>query len=316
MSLDRRTYDDLARRHRRELHVHCYRLLANAEEADEAVQETYLKAWQRRETFEGVHARAWLYRIATNVCLDELRRRKRRVPVDHSFVDLPWLEPYPDRLLDEVLVSPDDGPDDVVVARETVELAYLAALQVLPPKQRAVLALRDVLGWSAAETAEALDTSVAAANSALQRARATMATQLPSHRTEWASASPSEEEQALLAAFIDAHERQDADAALAVAHQDLRITMPPLPLTFDGLTVIRPALRTAFGPESDGDWRVVPTAFNRMPAAACYLRRPGETEFSAFKVDVLRVEEGKVAEITTFGLRFLLAAGLPEVLPG
>lgn len=137
---------------------------------------------------------------------------------------------------------------------------------------------------------------------------------LPSHRMEWGTSVPSDDEQALLAAFIDAHERCDAAAAVAIAAQDLRITMPPMPHSFDGLSVIRPALVAAFGPERDGDWRLVPTMANRMPTAASYLRRPGDTEFRAFKFDVLRIENGQVAEITTFGVSRFPLFGLPEIL--
>ena len=202
----------------------------------------------------------------------------------------------------------------MAVDRETIELVFLAALQVLPPRQRAVLIARDVLGWPAVETAALLETSVAAANSALQRARATMQGHLPSHRLDWSSSKPSADERALLAAFIDAHERCDAAAAVAIAAQDLRITMPPMPMSFDGLDVIYPSLQTAFGPERDGDWRLVPTMANRMPTAASYLKRPGDTEFRAFKFDVLRIDDGQVVEITTFGVSNFPKFGLPEVL--
>ncbi|MGH9213699.1 MAG: RNA polymerase subunit sigma-70 [Acidimicrobiales bacterium] len=314
---DQAAFEELARRHRRELHVHCYRMLASFDEAEDAVQETFLRAWRAREQFEGdALFRAWLYRIATNVCLDLIRRRSRRVAALESFAEVPWLQPYPDRLLDEIALDSQDEPDAVVIERETIELAFVAALQVLPARQRAALVLRDVLGWSANETAAALDTSVAAANSALQRARATMGQHLPSHRLDWSAAAsePSPEERALLDAFIDAHERCDATAAMAIATQDLRITMPPAPIVFDGIDVIRPSLETAFGVERDGDWRLVPTMANRMPTAASYLLRPGDTEFRAFKFDVLRIEDDLVAEITTFGAALFPVFDLPPTL--
>jgi RNA polymerase sigma-70 factor (ECF subfamily) len=300
-------------RHRRELHVHCYRMLASFDEAEDAVQETFLRAWRSRETFDGTMFRAWLYRIATNVCLDAVHRRSRRLGSMQSIAEVAWLQPYPDRMLDEMAPS-DDEPDAVAVDRETIELVFLAALQVLPARQRAVLIARDVLGWPASEAATLLETSVAAANSALQRARATMQKHLPSHRLEWGSSTPSDDERDLLDKFIDAHERCDAAAAVAIAAQDLRITMPPNPMSFDGLDVIYPALQTAFGVERDGDWRLVPTMANRMPTAASYLRRPGDTEFRAFKFDVLRIEGGQVAEITTFGVSNFPKFGLPEIL--
>jgi RNA polymerase sigma-70 factor (TIGR02960 family) len=303
----------LAERHRRELHVHCYRMLASFDDAEDAVQETLLRAWRHRDGFDGGAFRAWLYRIATNVCLDVLRRSSRRPSAMHSFADVPWLQPYPDRLLDEI-VSSEEQPDVTVVERETIGLAFLSAMQVLPPRQRAALILRDVLGWPADETASLLETSVAAANSALQRARATMQEHLPARRTDWPAGAPTAEERALLERFIDAHERCDAEAALAIAAPDLRITMPPDLMRFDGLDAIRPLLERAFGEDRDGDWRLVPTQANRMPTAASYLRRPGDSVFRAFKFDVLRIEDGAIAEITTFGAGLFPAFGLRPTL--
>ena len=308
------TFQAAAERHRRELHVHCYRMLASFDEAEDAVQETLLRAWRARERFEGdTLVRAWLYRIATNVCLDLIRARSRRVVELHSHAEVGWLQPYPDRLLDE-MAPPEDEPDAVVVRRETIELAFLAALQVLPPRQRAALVLRDVLGVPAAETATMLDTSVAAANSALQRARATMQEHLPSHRLDWSAAPPSPAERALLDRFVDAQERCDHAAALTIVTEDVRVTMPPAPYVFDGRDAIRTLLERAFGPDRDGDWRLRPTSANRMPAAASYLRRPGDTTFRAFKLDVLRIEDGAIAEITTFGHSLFSHFGLPATL--
>ncbi|MGI8855066.1 MAG: RNA polymerase subunit sigma-70 [Thermomicrobiales bacterium] len=300
--------------HRRELHVHCYRMLASFDEAEDAVQETFLRAWRSRDRFDGSALfRAWLYRIATNMCLDLLRQRSRRLTAMHSLAEVPWLQPYPDRLLDEIAPS-DDQPDAVVVARETIELAFLAAMQVLPPRQRAALIACDVLGWPASETAALLETSVAAANSALQRARSTMQGHLPARRAEWSAREPSDGERVLLARFIDAHERCDAAAAVAIAAQDIRITMPPYPSRFEGLAAFAPLLARAFGEERDGDWRLVPTRANRMPTAASYLRQHGDSTFRAFKLDVLRIEDGVIAEITTFGAALFPAFGLPPTL--
>jgi RNA polymerase sigma-70 factor (ECF subfamily) len=310
---DRAAFEDLAGRHRRELHVHCYRMLASFDEAEDATQETLLRAWRSRATFDGTMVRAWLYRIATNVCLDMLRRSSRRLTSVHSHADVPWLQPYPDRLLDEVAPSAEE-PEAVVVERETIELAFLAALQVLPPRQRAALVLRDVLGWSANETAELLETSVPAANSALQRARTTLQERLPERRADWHTREPTAQERALLAQFIDAHERCDVDAAVAIAAQDLRITMPPYPMLFDGLAEIVPLMRRGLVDEREGDWRLVPTVANRMPTAATYLRRFGDREFRAFKFDVLRIRDGRIAEITTFGPKLFPAFGLPAIL--
>ena len=298
----------LAERHRRELHVHCYRMLASFDEAEDAVQETLLRAWRGREQFDGGSLfRAWLYRIATNVCLDMLRRSSRRPTTAHGFTEVTWLQPYPDRLLDDVAPS-EDEPEAVAVERETIELAFLIALQVLPPRQRAALIVRDVLGLPASETASFLETSVAAANSALQRARATMQEHLPARRAEWSAGEPSPAERALLERFIDAHERGDVAAAVAISSQDLRITMPPHPYFYEGLASIAPLLGRALG---EGDWRLVPTWANRMPTAASYLRQPGDSEYRAFKFDVLRIEDGAIAEITTFGTALFPAFGLP-----
>jgi len=308
---DEAAFADLTERHRRELHVHCYRMLASFDEAEDAVQETFLRAWRSRDSFDGSSLfRAWLYRIATNVCLDTIRRSSRRLTTMHSFAEVPWLQPYPDSLLDEAAPT-DDEPDAVVVERETIELAFLAALQLLPPRQRAALIARDVLGWHAAETATVLETSVAAANSALQRARATMQEHLPARRADWSAGESSPEERALLASFIDAHERGDAALAISIASHDLRITMPPAPFFFEGLDSIAPLLQNAL---RDGEWRLVATMANRMPTAASYLRKPGDSVFRAFKFDVLRVEDGKIAEITTFGAGLFPAFGLPPTL--
>ena len=308
---DESAFAGLAERYRRELHVHCYRMLASFDEADDAVQETFLRAWRSRDTFDGSSLfRAWLYRIATNVCFDAQRRSARRVPALESFRDVPWLTPYPDRLLDEVLPS-DEEPDAVVVERETIELVFLAAMQVLPPKQRAALIARDVLGWPAADTASLLETSVPAANSALQRARATMQEHLPARRSEWSAAELSSKERELLQSFIAAHEQGDAALAVSIAAQDLRITMPPNPYFFEGLDVIEPLLSQAL---TEGSWRLLPTMANRMPTAASYLRAPGDSTFRAFKFDVLRIEDGLIAEITTFGPALFPAFGLPATL--
>lgn len=291
-------------------------MLASFDEAEDAVQETFLRAWRSRDTFDGsAQFRAWLYKIATNTCLDLIRRRSRQVPVMESFAEVPWLQPYPDHLLNEMAPAQDE-PDSVAVDRETIELMFIAAMQLLPARQRAAFIARDVLDWSAKETAALLETSVAAANSALQRARVTMQENLSRERGEWTSAELSDEERDLLAKFIDAHERLDAEAAIAISAQDIRVTMPPVPACFDGLVNIKPLLERAFGPDRDGDWRLVATLANRMPTAASYLRRPGDTQFRAFKFDVLRVRGGQIAEITTFGSGMFKHFGMPEILGG
>ena len=310
---DQAAFGTLVDRHRRELHVHCYRMLGSFSDAEDVVQETLLRAWRRLDTFDGSLFRAWLYKIATNACLDLIRRERRRVRSLGSFAEVPWLEPYPDRLLDQV--APDDEPDAVVVARETIELAFLAAVQLLPPRQRAVLILRDVLGWTAQETAQALELSVPAANSALQRARATMRDQLPERRVDWTAAEASDEERALLERFVAANDSADPSVLVEIFSEDIRVTMPPHPMVFDGLDSMRTLFDRAFREPGHGEWRLVPTAANRMPTAASYHRTEAGAEFRAFKFDVMRVAGGKIVEITTFGPSLFAAFGLPEVLP-
>ncbi len=308
---DEASFDRLVERHRRELHVHCYRMIGSFTDAEDLVQETFLRAWRHRNTFEGAGFRAWLYRIATNACLDAIRRNKRQLRTLNSFAEVPWLQPYPDRLLDEV--APRNAePDAVAVARETIELGFLATIQLLPGQQRAVFILRDVLGWSAAETAELLETSVAAANSALQRARATLRGRLPD-RSQPANELTSDERE-LLARYVDAHSRCDVEALAALVRDDVRVTMPPHPMCYQGRDSLAPLFELAFGPNRMGDWRLVPTNANRQPAAACYLRRPDDTVFRAFKLDVLRVEGDAIAEFTTFDATLFPAFGLPPRL--
>jgi RNA polymerase sigma-70 factor (TIGR02960 family) len=301
-----------AERHRRELHVHCYRMMGNFEEAEDLVQETLLRAWRHRcELTRDDWLRAWLYKIATNACLDAIKMRKRRLPSLSSFAEVPWLQPYPDALLPS-----EQEPDAALFARETIELTFLAVIQLLPPRQRAVLVLRDVLDWPASEVAELLEIGVAAVNSALQRARETMRASLPQDRREdWRSPAVQASERDLLARFMDAHERGDADAALAAITDDIRITMPPQPMVFDGREAMTGLLATAFD-EMAGDWRLLPTGANRMPAAASYYRAPGEDAFRAFKLDVLRVRDGRIAEITTFTANLFPHFGLPATYPG
>jgi RNA polymerase sigma-70 factor (ECF subfamily) len=306
------TFTEHAERHRRELQVHCYRMLGSFEEAEDMVQETFLRAWRRRETFQGRSTfRAWLYRIATNACLDALERRPRKP----AGGEVAWLQPFPDHLLEEIAAD-DEEPDAAVVAKETIELAYLVAIQHLPPRSRAVLILRDVLGWSAKDTAGLLDVSVAAANSALQRARAALKEHLPERRLEWApGADPSREERALVQRYVDATERVDADAFLDLMREDARFSMPPEPGLWVGAeTVVQAWKDGGFGVGEFADLRAVVTRANRQPAVACYRRRPGEAEFTPLAIDVLRIEEGAVAEILTFHANVFPAFGLPPTL--
>lgn len=308
--------------YRRELHVHCYRMLASFEDAQDLTQEVFLRAWRRRDTFEGRSSlRAWLYKIATNACLDFLERRPTRVPVaaaqDGALPEVRYLQPYPDRLLDEVPGGGDE-PDDAVVAKETIELAFLVAIQHLPPRQRAALILRDVLGWTAKQTAAALDSSVASANSALQRARATMREQLPDRRLEWRSAARREltaSERTLLQRYMDAHVRGDLDGLAALLRDDVRFAMPPDPGSWIGRDVIVQGWADGgFGSEGLGRWRCVATWANRHPAIAGYLRGPADERYRLFALDVLTIEDGRVTEIVAFTGGALAAFDLPATM--
>jgi RNA polymerase sigma-70 factor, ECF subfamily len=313
-------FNALFERHRRELQVHCYRMVGSLQDSEDLVQETFLRAWRARASFEHRSSfRTWLYRIATNACLDALERSQRRVqPVAEAparYGDIPWLEPFPDRLLDEVADS-EAGPESKLVAKETIELAFLAAIQHLPGTQRAVLILRDVLGWSAKDTASLLDTSVASANSALQRARETMQARMPARRSEWPrDTSASEEERRLLQRYIAVHERADVDAFAALLSEDATFSMPPQPTWVVGRDeVMRFLVANQFGSPQFGELRLLPVRANRQPGAANYVRAPGDTQFRAMALDVLRFEHGRLVDITAFPPELFPAFGLPPTL--
>lgn len=300
---------------RTELQVHCYRMLGSFVDAEDHVQEVLLRAWRNRSSFEGRSSlRTWLYRIATNACLDTLRSHPERVvPVGVGAApppsEVPWLQPFPDALLDAIAPAAEQ-PDALAVARETIELAYLAAIQLLPPNQRAVLILRDVLDLSAAETAEVLDTSVASVTSALQRARATMSENRPEQPESWTPPKPSAEERALLQRYMDAHARSDLPALMQLMRADVRFTMPPQPTLVVGRDSVAAFWADGF---TGGEFRLVPTWANRQPAAANYYRAHGQSAFTALALDVLRLVGGEIAEVTTFEPSLFRYFGLPEV---
>jgi len=305
---DRDTFAALAEPHRRELQLHCYRMLASFDEAQDLVQETFLRAWRSRAGFAGRSTfRAWLYGIATNACLDAIARRSRTFAVAPD-AEITWLEPYPDALLDAV-----PGPDDAVIAKETVELAYLVAIQHMTPRSRAVLILRDVVGLPARETADVLELSVAAVNSALQRARSVLAEQLPAERAEWAPGTDADAaEKALLERYMRATEAVDIESLKQTLAEELRFSMPPEPGVYDGRDgVVDMWVDGGFG---TGQWlmRCVVTRVNRQPAVACYAQREGT--WRPFTLDVLRIAGGEIAEIVTFPLEDPARYGLPEVL--
>jgi RNA polymerase sigma-70 factor (ECF subfamily) len=293
-------FEALIRPHRRALHLHCYRMVGSFAEAEDLVQETMLRAWNARDAYDPaggeVAMRRWLYRIATNACLDHLRSTTRQAASARSFAEIPWLQPYPDALL-----------ENETVKREFIALGYLAVIQRLPPRQRAAFVLCEVHDWTATESAALLETSVAAVNSSLQRARAT----LSRHDLPARGETVTEEERELLEAFIATHQSGDCTASIRLLSRDVRVTMPPLPAVFEGIDQVRPLMERANGM---GEWRLLPVWANGMPAAVSYLRRSGDTALRAFKIDVLHVRDGRIHEITTFQPTLLADFGVPEVL--
>ena len=306
-------------RHRRELQVHCYRLTGSLHDAEDLTQETFLRAWRSRDSFRGEGTlRAWLYRIATNTCLDALRTKSRpaleRPPEATGDFEVSWLQPYPDELL-EGLAAPDADPESAVVSKETIELAFIAAIQQLTAAQRAVLILRDVLGWRAKDTASLLDTSVASVNSSLQRARAGLQEYLPQRRLDWeAGSDATRQERELLERYIDATESADQQAMLQTLHEDLRFAMPPQPGLFVGRDEIVKYWAPGFDQQGFGRMTGIVTRANLQPVVACYRQSPGESEFKPLALDVIRIEDGAIAEITTFPSELFPAFGLPETL--
>ena len=309
---DRAAFASIADRHRRELQVHCYRMVGSLHDAEDMVQETFLRAWTSRSSYEGRSSfRAWLYRIATNSCLDLIRKRRRVVPFDPQSgerAEVSWLEPFPDSML-----PAHDDPAAATVAKETIELAYIVSIQHLPPRQRAVLLLRDAIGWSAKETADLLETSVAAVNSALQRARETLGKDVEDREERTTSWQPTAEERRLLDSFMKATEQADMSAMAEVLKEDAVFWMPPEPEVFVGRDLIVESW-TPFltGPARIGDFKMVPTRCNNQLAAANYVRAPGEETYERLALDVLRIENGQIAEIVTFPESLFDDFGLPE----
>jgi RNA polymerase sigma-70 factor, ECF subfamily len=326
-----RTFERLAEPFRRELKLHCYRMLGSAQEAEDLVQETYLRAWRGFGAFQGGSFRAWLYRIATNACLDALASRKRaqRVLPDHEAspalvvrmpegappTDVVWLEPYPDSDLEGIA---DDAPNPEAryASREAVQLAFVAAIQQLPPRQRAALLMCDVLGWAAAETAPLIGGSTASINSALQRARITLAKRYPDGRPQ-ATSQPDPAQQKLLDRYLHAWEGHDLDGFVALLREDAIFTMPPWRQWYAGREAIRSFVATAW--EAVGGLRLLPTAANRQPAFALYARAGADAPWSAHAIQVLALDGDKICTLTTFapplGPRLFNAFGLPLTFP-
>ncbi|MGW0229976.1 RNA polymerase subunit sigma-70 [Actinopolymorpha singaporensis] len=310
--VDEPAFSGLTERHRRELHVHCYRMLGSFEDAEDTVQETFLRAWRRRETFEGRSTfRAWLYRIATNACLDLLAKYRPEPATDGEVL---WLQPYPDRLLDELPAGDADEPESVAVARETVELAYVVAVQHLAPRPRAVLIMRDVLGWPAKDVAEFLGDSVNSVNSALQRARAGLREHLPAERQDWTGGEQDARTRELVRRYTDASVATDVDRLAALLRDDVRFAMPPTPGLYVGRdTVVSNWVEEGF--EGTAGLRGAPTTVNRQPAVAFYLWRKSEDAYLPLTIDVLRITDGAITEIITFHADQFPRLGLPERLP-
>ena len=318
---DEHAFRELTDPYRRELQVHCYRILGSLQDAEDLLQETLLAAWRGLESFEGRSSlRAWLYRIATNRCLNAVRDSGRR-PLEVR-LDLPqptrigeplWLEPYPDVMLGELPdVAP--GPEARYEARESIALAFVAGLQHLPPRQRAVLVLRDVLGFRSSEVAGMLDSSEASVNSALQRARAALDARLPSNR-ERAPLPQSAREREMLTLFTDAFESGDVDRLIALLSDDALLTMPPQPLEYQGQDAIAAFLTNRFGTHAGRRARLVATRVNSQPAFGHYIDDAHSPIGRFFGVLVLTLEGDRIAEITRFGDTAILARlGLPRTL--
>jgi RNA polymerase sigma-70 factor, ECF subfamily len=290
---------------RRELHAHCYRMLGSVHDAEDALQDGMLRAWKALPAFEGRSSlRSWLYSVVTHACLDAARRRGRRaMPVDlgpasdHAVVDaaprtdVAWLEPYPDAMLAEVRYE----------QREAVELAFVAACQHLPGNQRAALLLFEVLGFSVAEIAQIMDTTTASVNSALQRARATVAGRAPAETQQRALRTIEDKGvREIVARFAGALERGDADALVALLTEDVTWSMPPFPHWYRGRPAVT-AFAVAMPLSSCGNWAHRPVTANGQAAVASYLRRAGDGPFRAWSIDVLTLTaDGRIAAVTSF----------------
>jgi RNA polymerase sigma-70 factor (ECF subfamily) len=286
--------------HRRELHAHCYRLTGNVADADDLLQATWLRAWRGRRGFDGrASVRTWLYRVATNAFLDSRKAaQSRTIPRGDLLEYDTSIGPYPDEL-------PALGPETDVVASQMVELALIVALMHLPARQRAAFVLRDIHGWTPAEIAGLLEVSVPAANGLLQRARDTVRRHAPTDPQDWRRPVLTAEDKAVLRRYAAA---SDVDAVRMLLSDDIRITMAPDPAV-SGVDEVAAFLTRPF------DWRTIPTSANGRPAQVDYLREPGSPHYVGLVVDVLRIVDGRIAEINAFvGAHHVAAFGLPPTL--
>src|ERR687891_287349 len=326
--LDESELVQLAERFRAELQLHCYRILGSVQDAEDIVQETLLAAWRGHERFEGrASVRTWLYRIATNRSLNALRDRRRRpAPLGEPPSGTPapppptrlreplWLKPYPDVLLEQV---PDDSPlpDVRYERREAIGLAFVAGLQRLPPRQRAVLVLRDVLGFRAAEAAEMLDVTEVSVNRALQRARQALERAVPPGQRDVAPLPGSREERELVGRFTAAFEAGDVPGVVALLSDDALLTMPPAPLEYEGPLAIGQFLSTVPAGGALDLFRLVPTRANGQPAFGCYLRDQHAPVADAYGLMVLTLRGNRIAAITGFADTSVFRSfGLPRTL--
>ena len=327
--LDPLAFERLTRTHRRELKLHCYRMMGSLHEADDLVQDTFLRAWRGRSQFDGRGSpRGWLYTIATNTCLNAIKARSAahrileppdRPPTEGRATagpaaELSWLEPYPDAELPD-LVDGEPGPEARYETREAIRLAFVAAIQLLPPRQRAALLLCDVLGWSAAETAQLLGGSTASINSALQRARATLAVRYPTGRPLQRS-QPNRDESLLLDRYIKAWQAADLDGFIALLREDATYHMPPWLDWYQGRAAIHDFFRTVWS--NFAGYRAVATRANGQPAVAIYARRHQDPEWRAQSLHIIEPAAGGIASLTVYvgplGADLFTAFGLPPTV--
>jgi RNA polymerase sigma-70 factor, ECF subfamily len=321
---DAKAFGALVAPYRRELQAHCYRILGSIADAEDVLQETMMAAWRGIGQFEGrASLRTWLYRIATNKSLNQLRGSRRHflyepevlLPEPTRSDEPPWLEPYPDLLLGE-LPDAAPGPEARYEITESVSLAFVAALQHLPPRQRAVLVLRDVLGFRAAEAAEMLGCTLDAANSYLKRARTAIADRLPPGERDRAPLPGSAPERAVVARFTDAFERGDVEGIVALLTEDAWLRMPPLPFEYQGRATAGDFLAAISFRHGKRQFRLVPTRANGQPAFGCYLRDPHAPISHAHGLIVLTLAGGQISVITRFIDNSVLPRfGLPRTLP-
>lgn len=302
----------MVEQHRRELQAHCYRMLGTIQDAEDMVQETFLRAWKRRETYiRETSLRAWLYKIATNVCLDALKRTKRRRvpktmgsagspadPIPASITEPIWIEPYPD----ELLTADDDNPEKRLRIHEEIGIAFVALLHLLPPRQRAVLLLTDVLEWQTSEVAHLLNTTPSAVKSALWRARETLAAKQSLFNADDAAplVSPDAELHTVLRTYVRAWETADVDALIDLLRHDATFSMPPIPSWYQGRESIRQLVTsTIFAGIAHGRWCLLPTRANRQPAFGLY-RRSEQGGYEAYGIQVITFAGSSIADIITF----------------